>query len=466
VSEDLLQRTANAIRQHRLLSPGQKILVAVSGGADSMVLLHLLHSLARENRWNLELAHFNHQLRGRASDADEQLVRRTAKKMRHPIYVGRADVKSAAARSKVSVEMAARQLRHAFFARVAHRRRIKTVALAHHADDQVEQFFLRLLRGTGGTGLAGMTLTAPSAADSNLILVRPLLGFSKTDLLEYARTVGISFREDASNQSNDHLRNRIRNELLPLLKEKYQPGLHATVLRLMDIIGAESALGEAAARQWRKKSRAGARTGRVGAGDCFDALALATQRKVVQQQLIELRIDPDFELVEALRQSTEKWITLSPGISASRDAEGRIRLRRFHPLSFNAEKLRLSLTSIAGEASFAGKNFSWAIKKSRGFNGRLRRQPLTESFDADKIGGQITLRHWRAGDRFQPIGMPAPVKLQDLFVNAKIPVARRRRLVLATTKTGDIFWVETLRIAEPFKLTPQTRRQLTWSWSE
>ena len=466
MSEDLLQRTAAAIRQHRLCSPGQKILVAVSGGADSMVLLHLLHSLAQENRWNLTVAHFNHQLRGRASDADEQLVRRTAKKMRHPIYVGRAVVKSAAARSKVSVEMAARQLRHAFFARVARRRRIKTVVLAHHADDQVEQFFLRLLRGTGGTGLAGMSPMAPSAADPNLILVRPLLGCAKADLLNFAHARGIAFREDASNQSNDHLRNRIRNELLPLLKKNYQPGIHATVLRLMDIIGAESALAEAAARHWRKQSRAGTQTGRFGAGDRFDALALATQRKVVQQQLIELRIDPDFELVEALRQSTGKWITLSPGISAGRVADGRIRLRRFHPLSFNAEKLKLSLTGVAGEVSFAGKNFGWAIKKSRGFNGRLPHQPLTESFDAGKIGGQIILRHWRAGDRFQPIGMPAPVKLQDLFVNAKIPVARRRHLVLATTKKGDIFWVETLRIAEPFKLTPQTRRQLTWHWSE
>lgn len=466
MSEDLLQRTAAAIRQPRLLSPGQKILVAVSGGADSMVLLHLLHSLAPENRWNLTVAHFNHQLRGRASDADEQLVRRSAKKLRHPIYVGRADVKSAAARSKMSLEMAARQLRHAFFARVARRRRIKTVALAHHADDQVEQFFLRLLRGTGGTGLAGMTPLTPSAADRDLILVRPLLGCAKADLLDYARARGIAFREDASNQSNDHLRNRIRNELLPLLKEKYQPGLPATVLRLMDIIGAESALADAAARQWRKKSPAGARTGRIGAGDHFGTLALATQRKAVQQQLIELRIDPDFELVEALRQSTEKWITLSPGIAASRALDGRIHLRRFHPLSFNAEKLKLSLTGVAGEVSFAGKNFGWSIKKSRGFNGRLPRAPRIESFDADKIGGQIILRHWRAGDRFQPIGMPSPVKLQDLFVNAKIPVARRRHLVLATTKKGDIFWVENLRIAEPFKLTPKTRRQLTWRWSE
>ena len=462
MTDDLLQRTAAAIRQHRLFSPGQKILVAVSGGADSMVLLHLLHSLAPQNRWDISVVHFNHQLRGPASDADEQFVRRSARKLRLPFFAGRADVKSAAARSKISVEMAARNLRHAFFARLARRRQIRTLALAHHADDQVENFFLRLLRGTGGTGLAGMAPMAPSSVDPKLILVRPLLGCAKAELLAYARALGIAFREDASNQSNDHLRNRVRNELLPLLGKNYQPGLNATVLRLMEIVGAESALADTAARQWRK----GNRSSQKRAGDPFDTLALAIQRKVIQQQLIELAIAPEFELVESLRQTTEKWITVRPGFAVGRDPAGKIRTRSFHPLSFNADELKLSLTGVAGEVSFAGKKFTWTIRQSRGFDGRLSPQPLTESFDADKIGGQIRLRHWRAGDRFQPIGMKAPVKLQDLFVNAKIPVARRRKLVLAATKDDDIFWVETLRIADPFKLTPQTTRKLVWHWSQ
>jgi tRNA(Ile)-lysidine synthase len=122
------------------------------------------------------------------------------------------------------------------------------------------------------------------------------------------------------------------------------------------------------------------------------------------------------------------------------------------------------LSDRAGQAEFAGQKFSWALKSFNGARRRLPRQ--TECFDADKIGGEIVLRHWQAGDRFQPIGLKSAVKLQDLFVNVKIPAAQRRTLVLATTADGEIFWVEGLRIGERFKLTPVTRRELVWNWDE
>src|SRR5208337_2330462 len=150
-----------------------------SGGVDSMVLLHALHRLAKQHGWQLTVAHFNHRLRGRASDADENLVRRTAAAMKLAVVAGRADVKAFARKSKLSIEMAARKLRHEFLAREARKRKIRIVALAHHADDQVELFFLRLLRGTGGEGLAGMKWRSPLSADPRLTLVRPLLDVTK-----------------------------------------------------------------------------------------------------------------------------------------------------------------------------------------------------------------------------------------------------------------------------------------------
>jgi len=161
---DLLQRVEENIQNRRLLERGQTILVAVSGGLDSMALLHSLHKLSSRHQWKLTIAHFNHQLRGRSSDADEKLVRKTAAAMRLPFVAGRANVKEFAQQSKTSVEMAARKLRHDFFARVARERKIRVVALAHHADDQVELFFLRILRGAGGEGLAGMKNHARSSA--------------------------------------------------------------------------------------------------------------------------------------------------------------------------------------------------------------------------------------------------------------------------------------------------------------
>ncbi len=462
MSDDLLQRTAAVIRQHRLFAPGQTILVAVSGGADSMVLRHLLHALAPQNRWQLAVIHFNHQLRGRASDADEQLVRRTGQTMGWPVYGGRADVQAAAGRAKISIEMAARQLRHAFFARVARRREYRTVALAHHAGDQVEHFFLRLLRGAGGSGLAGMAPLGPSPADSRITLVRPLLGVAKSDLVAYARAAGIAWREDASNRSSDPLRNRIRNELLPLLRNEYQSALDATVLRAMETIGAESKFVESVARQWHQPRRTRPAARKAGAGEPFGALPLAVQRKVIQRELIRRGLTPEFDLVETLRAREAAWISVSPGLAICRDAAGVLRLRRSNPLKFNRTRLAVKLAEPKGAVSFDGRMFQWRLGTARPFDRHAPRPALAERFDADKIGGQIILRHWRAGDRFQPIGMPVPVKLQDLFVNAKIPASLRRRLVLATTKTGVIFWVETFRIADPFKITLQTRRQLAW----
>src|ERR1035437_6010364 len=276
-----------------------------------MVLLHLLNSLAKKYHRQISVAHFNHQLRGRASDADEKLVRQTAIKLSLPFFSERGEVASFAAQSKISVEMAARKLRHEFLARVAREQKISVIAIAHHADDQVELFFLRLLRGAGGEGLAGMKWRSPSPTGKKITLVRPLLGCSKAEIMAFAREHQIRFRDDATNFSTDFLRNRIRNELLPLLQKNYQPGLAKTVLRIMEITGAESEFVGEAARNWERRHPAGVnlRSSPHHAGRMpglprtgFDKLPVAVQRKVVQQQLVAVGVVSDFELVE--RKST------------------------------------------------------------------------------------------------------------------------------------------------------------------
>jgi tRNA(Ile)-lysidine synthase len=471
---DLLQRAEQNIQNRDLFKRGGKILAAVSGGLDSMTLLHALKKLSEKHRWQLVVAHFNHRLRGRASDADERLVRKTAAAMRLRLIAESADVKAFTAKSKLSLEMAARKLRHEFLARTAKRNKIQVVALAHHADDQVELFFLRLLRGAGGAGLSGMKWRSPSPADKTISLVRPLLGFSKSELAEFARENKIHFRHDATNFSPDFLRNRIRNELLPLLRINYQPRLDKTVLRLMEIVGAEAEFVGEVARLWScssgresahsKKSQSRLTPAATIQKDDFRKLPLAIQRRVLQLQLSEAGIAPDFGLIESLRQSADVFVSVGPKISVARDAGGKVVLRAESIPQFSRNERAMKL-GRAGESEFGGRHFCWQVQVRKHTGETPVPLKQREYFDADKIGGGIVLRHWRAGDRFQPIGLKSAAKLQDLFVNAKISAERRRELVLATTADGEIFWVEGLRIGERFKVTPQTTRKLVWKWS-
>jgi tRNA(Ile)-lysidine synthase len=502
---NLLAHIDQSIRSRGLFRRGQKILIAVSGGVDSMVLLHAMHGLSSKYSWRLTVAHLNHQLRGRSSDADERLVVRTAKRLGLPIVTGRADVVKFARARRLSVEMAARSVRHDFMARTAVRLKIRSVALAHHADDQLELFFLRLLRGSGSEGLAGMKWRSPSPAkvrsfafdplqagpggvapddgccrggrdrglsgtsrlhaEHETELVRPLLDVSKAELEKYARENRIRFREDASNASLEIQRNRIRHELLPLLRRNYQPALDQAVLRLMDLLGTEAdCIGRVAAEWLEKKRRAP-----------FGQLPVAVQRRCLRLQLLQRGIVPDYDLVERLRATPSHSFSVGRQIVVMCDPAGQLHLREVKsapsPLPQSAERSVMLASSgtesqtrsRSGGIIFDGVKIRWVIGRRRVVSvpewGRGR-----EFFDAGKVGSSIVLRHWQAGDRFQPIGMSSPVKLQDLFTNQKIPRERRHQMIVAATAGGEVFWVENLRISERFKLTKETIRCLQWQW--
>jgi tRNA(Ile)-lysidine synthase len=450
---DLANQLESSLEAKRLFRDGQRILVAVSGGVDSMVLIELLHELAKVHRWKLTVAHFNHQLRGASSDADEQLVRQTARKLKLPFVAARGDVKEVARKNGWSVEMAARKLRHDFLAQTASKLKCPTVALAHHADDQVELFFVRVLRGTGGEGLAGMKWSNASPSAAKIRLARPLLDLPKDALQSFAKENKIAFSEDATNASFDIQRNRIRHELIPLLAKDYQPALGRTVLRLMEVVGAEAEFVAQTAREWLKGTRT----------PDFDHLPLAVQRRLIHQQLIEGRLSPDFDLIERLRLNPGQWITVSVDCSVSRDACGLIHRRQLESFQFSPLKRKLSLLGGKGNLTFAGLKVNWELVDDTGTN--VAGKPVNvEYFDADKVGGTIWLRCWQPGDRFQLIGTGSARKLQDLFTNLRVPPGQRRQRVVAATRQGDLFWVEGLRMAENFKLDEQTVRKLKWSW--
>lgn len=450
---NLLAEVAQAVHQQSLLAPGQKVLLAVSGGLDSMVLLHTLHVLGKrpENAWEIAVAHFNHQLRGAESDGDEQFVRKHAAAWGVSCHVECGDISQLMHERGWSLEMAARHLRHSFLARTARLLRA-VIATGHHADDQVELFFLRLLRGAGPGALAGMRWKNPAPADPEIEVVRPLLGHTREALVQFATQTGIPFRDDSSNARVDVLRNRIRHELLPQLRAQYQSSLNELVLRQMTLLGADDDCLRAQVKEL------------AGQGEAFEfeSVAPALQRRLVIMRLRELGFEPDFELVERLRLHTGQAVTVVPGVRVARHDNGMLEVTSPRDLTFNQEMQAVRLDCSHGQTEFGGLKVSWKVdtlaEQPRGSG------PDCEWFDADKVGKSITLRHWQAGDRFQPIGSPSPAKLQDLFTNLKLARDQRRQAVVAITEQGVVWWVEGLRMAEQFKVSDRTCHSLRWDW--
>ncbi len=226
----------------------RSVIVAVSGGADSLCLADALHQIAEMRRLRLVIAHLDHGLRGAAAHADAQFVQAFAAARNLDCVTGRQDVPALAQRDHISLELAARRARYAFLAQVATARAAQEVAVAHHADDQAETVLLRLLRGSGLRGLRGMLPRSPLPGAPHLVLVRPLLRVTRAEIAAYCQAIGVQPREDLTNRDTRHLRNRVRHELLPLLRA-YNPNIAQTLARLADVLADEWEIVEASARE-------------------------------------------------------------------------------------------------------------------------------------------------------------------------------------------------------------------------
>ncbi len=436
----------------RLLTPTSRVLVGVSGGLDSVVLLNLMLEWAATGGATVEVAHFNHGLRGKESDKDERFVRELARVHRVSCHVGKMRDREGAAGE--SLEMTARRERHRFLAGTALANGFHHVVLGHHADDQLETVFLRLFRGEGAS-LGGMGFSSPSPANARVTIIRPLLGLRRHVLEEWARARRIKFREDASNRDEAFLRNRIRRKLIPLIGREFKEPALAGILRAAAVCGAESAWAEAEARAWLKNP----------SRSLFSGLPVALQRRLIRAQLIDLDIEATYPRIEWLRENVGKLLSVAPDAGIRRSAAGLIERSRPARLpAHNPAELALELTDRPATVNWAGISIDHRRAALRKSSSPLGKTLGRERFDADAVGDFVTLRHWRPGDRFRPIGMQSPVKLQDLLVSAKIPAAQRRQLVVAEADGRGIFWVEGLRIAEGFKLQSTSARYLEWRW--
>ena len=436
------------VGNHRLIDRGGRVLAAVSGGVDSVVMLDLLSSLRSEWDIELDIVHVNHGLRGAESDEDEQYVRDLARKYGCDVFVKRVATRSASKKRKISLQDAARNLRYAFFLKTLLTRRYNVIATGHNANDNAETLLLKLFRGTGIRGLTGIPLR-----NYNGEVVRPLLFAQRSEIVRYAKDRKLSFREDSSNASEKYARNYLRRKIIPDVERRINPSLVATlnttaaILRESeDFIAQETAL--ARSEIVRKN---------------VDRVSIDMERlshvhpylgqMILHDAMLEIGIEPTFERITAILNLSKKdrgaRVECGKGWIAEKGTNEII-------LEAGRREKKFSRTlRTAGTLAYDG--FSISVEKCLQFPRRFIRHSVREEYvDGGKLHFPLTIRSWKEGDAFIPLGMRSFKKLSDFFVDEKIPRVRKHSTPIVANG-ADIVWVAGVRLDERYKITETTK---------
>ncbi len=466
----MLDTVANLLHHDCGLQETDLLLVGVSGGPDSLCLLHLLNRLC----WHVVAAHFNHKLRLEAEE-DANMVKAITGKMGIRLVAGEGDVSAYAEAHSLSIEEAARRLRYGFLFEQAQREGAQAVAVAHTADDQVETILMHILRGSGLAGLSGMPLKAlPNAWSESIALVRPMLRSWRREVEEYLEEQGITAITDQSNTDTAYLRNRVRHQLLPELAA-YNPKIKESLLRLGEIVDDEELLiAERVENAWR---RVLARNGDgyvVIKRTEYLHLPRAIQRRLLRQAIamdIPGLVDVDFDCIErginfVAQGAGSGQVDLSAGVTLALEndhfkvvAPAAVLPIEDFPAVRPGEQLYLD---VPGRIELAN---GWQLEAEVELEAKLafeRCQGNTDPFDAwldgDSLGFPLVVRVRKTGDRMQPLGMQGhTIKLSDVMVNLKLP-SRARRYWPLVCSNGEIAWLPGYRQSQATQVTRTSRR--------
>lgn len=461
--QDLESRVCRFIQSHRLVMPGQKLLVAVSGGPDSVCLLHVLSHLREGLGITLHIAHLNHRLRGADSEADAEYVAALAQRLGIPATLEERDVLDYQSEKRLSLEEAARDVRYNFLSRVAEDVGAASVAIGHTRDDHIETVLMHLLRGTGTRGLRGLQAVGQFVlGGQRLTVVRPLLETSRAETVDYCNEHGLSPRLDITNLALGPFRNRIRLKLLPLL-HSYNPRITDALLRSARIAADDLALLDSeVAKVWDSVVQKKGGSVIISKAE-FLALAPAVKRELLRKALERLVGNlKDIEarhieaMLAALNRPAGRRIILPGGLTFAINYDRYLLgfdLAALAPLPLLDKEYPLD---VPGVTDLPG----WRVDASVITPEEPQQEdPFLAYFDFDKTGDQLVFRSHHPGDRFQPLGMAQPKKLNRFMIDSKIPVAWRGRVPIVCSPQ-QIIWVAGWRIDERTKITAKTSRIL------
>ncbi len=429
------------INNNKLLNGNSKVLLGVSGGVDSMVMLHLFHLC----RISFGVAHINYRLRGSESDGDELLVQRVCKQYEIVLHHTEFDTQSVAKESKVSIQMAARELRYKYFEQLLAENSYDYIATAHHADDNLETFFINLIRGSGIKGLGGIPV-------KNGHIIRPLLFARREEIEAYAHQHHIEYRTDSSNHEDYYLRNRIRHHLTPIWDKLHN---HAAqqILKSMQYAAMDSELLNELGSQVLQDL-----VSKHPQGQALNITKLLAYKNASALLFFWLK-DKGFT-AEQISQIMQATLTSSGQIFYGNDhilLHNRNELILQSNVAFNTEEeIQISEDVFRIDnplsLSFTISTESECNYKSADSN--------TAFIDADKVKWPLTLRLWKKGDIMQPLGMKNNKKISDILIDSKIDKFSKNKTYVLCNHTGEVIWLIGLRVSEIFKINKCTTRIL------
>jgi len=460
-----LERVRETIRRHRMLPDTGAVVLGVSGGPDSLALLHALRELGS---WTLHVGHLHHGMRGAAADSDARFVEEQCRALAVPCAVARADVPGLARERGVGEEVAGRDARYAFLKELAEKVGAARIALGHHADDQAETVLMRLMRGAGPRGMGGIPYVRAVGAQPDLLVVRPLLDCGRAAIEAYLGERRLAGRLDSTNLSAKYLRNRVRTRFLPELEERWGKSLREDLRRM----------GSACQRLSRA---ADVLSDRLLAESSLVVMDVYAEAPLAALRLLPRVIHPDllrmllvraglsrrmigrehYAQLAALCERARGGVALPGGVLAEVSC-GALCLRAAEPWPGRDFE---TVLAVPGEtlisplrAAITAETFSCrpGLIESK----RARHDPDEALLDMDRIALPLRLRFRREGDRFRPLGAPGARKLKDLFNDLRIPRPRRDRIPLVVDSLDRVLWLAGHRVADSAAVREGTRAVL------
>lgn len=454
----MIYKVKSFIKENNLIKDNDKILVALSGGPDSVCLLHILHSLKEEFNLTIGAAHINHMLRGEEALLDELYVEKLCEDLGISCYVARIDIDDISKKLNISHEMAGRDERYKFFESISNKYGYNKIAVAHNANDQAETVLMRMMRGTGLEGLGGIR------AKRGENIIRPILSISREEIENYCFENELNPRIDKTNLENVYSRNKVRLDILPYMKENFNEDIIQTLNRMAIILQKDDEyINKQCQKAFNKYCQL--KNDTLIIDKKIFSLDQAIVTRIIKKSFIDyskkyinFEMKHIYDVIYLSERGTNKKIDLPNDIIAE-NIYGNIHLKRKNNLINSNENREISI-SIKDLSNNTLEFMGYTVKievVNKNNNIEFSNNDLIKYFDYDNIVDEIIIRTRRDGDKIRPFGMSGNKKVKDIFINNKVPIEDRDKVPIICFD-NNIAWIVGYKVSEDYKITSKTKK--------